>query len=497
MKKLLLWLLLSATAVAQYPFPAGQPYQLLKSSTCTASAVCTPNASNGSGTATGGFPTTEGIGFYRVSWTVDGTVSACAVSIDSQSNALAAWSVGGIATSGAIGSCATAGSFTTPTAIYVNAARITPVITGTGNVTFTIIGGLLASSVSGSGGGAGTITSVVAGTGLTGGGASGAVTLTLGQVGVANINSGTGATSGTFLRGDLTWTNTLAAAFNTSVGYQINGVALASTHLSDTAALAYLANAQSFTAQQTFPLGTGCSTGSFNFVGMASNTFIYGPTTTSFGICISNIITHVFNPSGFINVGQVGGYCFGASNAGSAKDTCWTKAAPGFLAAGTGASGNLGTMIQGANTLTVITANFTTASASLVTITGLSKTLPSVAANWSFDCHLIFSEATASTAIVFGVQTATNASTNLAAWGRGDLTTTTFTDTTPITGVSSTTAQNVLSLTPTATANTVLTADLHGALEGVSASGTTLNIMVDIASGIVVTVYRGSQCYIH
>jgi hypothetical protein len=51
-------------------------------------------------------------------------------------------------------------------------------------------------------GGADTVT---AGTGLTGGKASHSNTLTLGAVAVSNINSGTGAASTTFYRGDNTW----------------------------------------------------------------------------------------------------------------------------------------------------------------------------------------------------------------------------------------------------------------------------------------------------
>lgn len=314
-----------------------------------------------------------------------------------------------------------------------------------------------------------------------------------------------GGTSGGFLRGDVTYTNTLTAAFNTTVGYQINGIALASTNLSDTAGLAYLANAQSFTAQQTFPAGTACSTGSFNFTGQGANTFVFAPSATSFGICISNVITQEFLASGFIEVGQTGGYVFGSGNAGSAKDTGLTRKGPGFVAIGTGASGNEAGYSQGANTAQVVTADVTCGTGgtlapctAFTTITGLTFTFPLVAANWSFDCDLIVSQATAAAANQIAVQTATNGATNLTAYGFALTAAAVITDATPITDVASTTtAQSVLTFTPSAVAFKV-PIHLAGTVEGVSASGTVLNIQVLTgAAADLLTIYRGSKCWVH
>lgn len=136
------------------------------------------------------------------------------------------------------------------------------------------------------------------------------------------------------------------ATVNVTNGYQVNGVALASTNLSDSTALAYLGNAETFTAQQTFPTGTACSTGGFNFTGQGSTTFMYAPSATAFGLCISNVITHEFLASGFLEVGQTGGYVWGSGNAGSAKDTGLTRDAAGVVDCGTGAQGNKACVFQ-------------------------------------------------------------------------------------------------------------------------------------------------------
>ena len=78
---------------------------------------------------------------------------------------------------------------------------------------------------SGGQGGGGDITAVHAGSGLTGGGVTGAVTLTVGNLPTSQITSGlfavarlgTGAASGsTFLRGDRTWATPSSASFDLS-----------------------------------------------------------------------------------------------------------------------------------------------------------------------------------------------------------------------------------------------------------------------------------------
>lgn len=146
MKKLLLFLLLLASpCLGQFPFPPGQPYQLVKIATCVvsgASTVCTPSLTQSIGN---GFFTATGIGYYKLSWTVDGSFTSCAVSIDSNSNRLAAWTVGGVASTGTVGSCATQGAYHNTVGVFVNLARITPAIVCSApgcTVTFTLLGGL-------------------------------------------------------------------------------------------------------------------------------------------------------------------------------------------------------------------------------------------------------------------------------------------------------------------------------------------------------------------
>lgn len=133
------------------------------------------------------------------------------------------------------------------------------------------------------------------------------------------------------------------------------------------------------------------------------------------------------------------------------------------------------------------------------TITGLTFSLPAVAANWVFDCDLIVSQATLAAADQIGVQTATNGATNLAASGfaytaAGTATAASFT------GVAATTtAQSIVTFTPGAT-GTKLPVHVSGTIEGAStaAGGTVFNLQVLTgAAADLLTVYRGSECVIH
>ena len=216
--------------------------------------LCNFNASSGS---TGGF-NTAGLQYWKLTFVPSGTVSAASLSLDSSATGLSgSWSTGGILASGTIGSMTSAGSYgPNSTALTPSSfARLTPSITGTGSVqvvlygyvvnpvsggagiTITTVSGL--ASVSGKikgtiasvtdgnsatdcttgggstvvncqysgtvwaqmpalGSGSGTITGVTAGTGLSGGGSSGSVTLNntgvitaTAGVGISNSGSGT------------------------------------------------------------------------------------------------------------------------------------------------------------------------------------------------------------------------------------------------------------------------------------------------------------------
>jgi hypothetical protein len=155
--------------------------------------------------------------------------------------------------------------------------------------------------------------------------------------------------------------------------------------------------------------------------------------------------------------------------------------------------------------LQVITADVTcgtggtlTPCTSLTTITGLSATTPAIGPlTWSFDCDLVVSQATAAAANQIGVQTATTGVTNLTAsaiayTAAGTSTAAAITDV-----ASTTTAQSVITFTPGAT-GTKLPIHLSGTIEGVTGSGTTLNIMaLTGAAADLLTIYRGSKCWIH
>jgi hypothetical protein len=166
-----------------------------------------------------------------------------------------------------------------------------------------------------------------------------------------------------------------------------------------------------------------------------------------------------------------------------------------------GVTGNFAVtgFLTSGNTVAVGTSNFTTASTSLVTITGLSWTFPAAARNYSFHCRISYSQATAAATNAFGVQAATTAPTNLYAAMRvstGLLVT--GTDATLPT-LASTTATNIGTFTPGAagtigTVADIFTADIWGYLEQ-GAGATTLNIMALSGSASdSLTIYRGSSC---
>ena len=199
-----------------------------------------------------------------------------------------------------------------------------------------------------------------------------------------------------------------------------------------------------------------------------------------------------------------GGYCWtAASTPDASDDTCVNRQAPGLVGVGVSTSTTTG-FIKTAQTLQITAADVTcgtsgtlTPCTSATTITGLSVALPHVAANWSFDCTLIVSQATAAAANQIGVQTATNGATNIAATATAYTAAATSTSAS-ITGVaSSTTSQSVITFTPGAT-GTKLPIYLKGTIEGASASGTTLNITaLTGAAADLMTIYRGSQCYVY
>jgi hypothetical protein len=147
-----------------------------------------------------------------------------------------------------------------------------------------------------------------------------------------------------------------------------------------------------------------------------------------------------------------------------------------------------------------VASDFTTANnTSLQTITGLVFTLPALpatAANYKFQCDLLYSQATAAVADQFGIQAATFAPTNIMAMGNiGISTSATTYGNLPV--LATTTATAIVTFTPSAI-TTVWNAHLAGFIENpLNASTQTVNIMVQTSNGAdAVTVKRGSVCTI-
>lgn len=174
-----------------------------------------------------------------------------------------------------------------------------------------------------------------------------------------------------------------------------------------------------------------------------------------------------------------------SSDAGAAADTSMGRSSAGVWS------------VNGVPTTAFVTSDFTTASVSLVTITGLSWTLPAnTARNVPFSCKLYYSQATAAVADAFGFQVATVAPTNAQVGGATEtaLGTTAYGDAT----FTTTTAANVVTFTPSAIA-TIFNAYLDGFIEAPSnASVATVNIMALTGNASdAITVKRGSFCRIY
>jgi hypothetical protein len=200
-----------------------------------------------------------------------------------------------------------------------------------------------------------------------------------------------------------------------------------------------------------------------------------------------------------INTGLIG---FNSGGINTAVATNINEVASGLLGVGTTAANTLG-FIKTAQFIAVTGADVTcgtggtlTPCTALTTITGLTATLPLVAANWSFDCTIYYSQATAAAADQIGVQTATNGATNLTA-GADAFTAAAVIGDGVITDVASTTtAQSVITFTPGGTGSKQKI-HLTGTIEGASASGTVFNVLgLTGAAADLLTFYRGSGCWV-
>lgn len=187
--------------------------------------------------------------------------------------------------------------------------------------------------------------------------------------------------------------------------------------------------------------------------------------------------------------------------ASGATDTGLSRGSAGVVDVGTGASGSTAGFIKTSQTLQVITSNFTTASTTLVVPTGLNFTAPtSFASNWSFQCQIIYSQATAAAADLFGLVTTGTAPSNLQVWG-AVLTSQTGTQVNNNADITTATSTTVVTATPGAfgaigTNADMFQANFWGTLEAPSNASPT-QVGFAVASGSAsdsLTVYRGSYC---
>lgn len=142
-----------------------------------------------------------------------------------------------------------------------------------------------------------------------------------------------------------------------------------------------------------------------------------------------------------------------------------------------------------------VTADFTTASGTFVTITGLSWTMPANhAMSVPFHCEILYSQATAAAANQFGIQDVTVAPTSLMVKADVNISASTFTAAN-VPALTTTTATSIVTFTPSAI-TTVWNARIAGFIEQPSnAAESVINLLVltgNVADSI--TIKRGSNC---
>lgn len=139
--------------------PGGQGQSQLPYTQVQSVSVTWPTLTAGSGSLAN-FNVT-GLQFFNVQWAVSGSVSACTVTVDGAPIAGGAFSTGSIVSSQ---TCTSSGAFTTSSATHNVLGRLTYSITGTGTVTFTVVGYIQNPATAG--GGSAAITSPVDGNGF-------------------------------------------------------------------------------------------------------------------------------------------------------------------------------------------------------------------------------------------------------------------------------------------------------------------------------------------
>lgn len=231
-------------------------YGCMKGATCESVDA---NATNSAAVIRGVTPTAKPYGSFVVVATFSGGTN---VSI--QVNPLLTTARGGGGGSTVTG--------TAPIVVTAGVVSCPTCGTGSGNVT----GSSLTSGIPLLGNGGNAIT--VGAINLAGGSS-----IVTGNLPAANLGSGTGASVGTLLHGDMSWSNNLAT-LNLTTSLTFGGVALQSSNLSDAASLATLSGTQTF-ANKTFTTGynvtsTGGGTGTFALPVTAANPSVTLPGAT-------------------------------------------------------------------------------------------------------------------------------------------------------------------------------------------------------------------------
>ena len=212
----------------------------------------------------------------------------------------------------------------------------------------------------------------------------------------------------------------------------------------------------------------------------------------------TNTVINLNNATSGVNSGVLilsgAGYNWSASASSiSGVDTGITRPAAKVVAVGDATAANKTGFIQSGMSV-FVTSNFTTSGVgtALENITGLTWTFPALAANWSFHCHIGYSQAVGTAAVAFGIKASTNNPTNI--FATGEMYTAAGTVTTGVLATLATqTATNIVTGTPGGT-GTNLPVDLYGTLE-LPASAVTINLMTSTATAAdTVTVLRGSYC---
>lgn len=193
-------------------------------------------------------------------------------------------------------------------------------------------------------------------------------------------------------------------------------------------------------------------------------------------------------------------YAWTPTNSANSADTALSRSAAGIVAVGNGTAGDFSGLLRSGNRVSVGTSDFTSAnSAALQAITGLSITFPALAANFSFHCVLMYSQATASAGDQFGVGVITTAPTNVNVAGRAYTSTgaASAEATGTLNGLASTTPTSVVTFTPAVNA-TIYNAYLDGTVELAGGGAATLNIYVlNGTAANVIIIKRGSYLMIY